>query len=140
MDEGLEIGVQRGNLGASQKGNLLFQMAHELFIIRLIRLLQGVRQGSGNTGLHLAGGGFGKGENQKLIHIDMVFRILHQPGNPLRQNRRFPAAGCSGKKKISPLHRKGLFLFFCPMITHSISPFSEVGSGLVYSCAGVLVG
>lgn len=38
-DNGLEIGIQRRNLGASQKGNLFFQMADPPFIICFVSFL-----------------------------------------------------------------------------------------------------
>ena len=124
-DNGLEIRIQRRNLGASQEGDLFFQMADPPFIICFVSFLQSVRQSLGNTGFHFAGGGFREGKHQKLINIRMVCRILDQTGNPFRKDRCFSAAGGSRKKKILPSHRKGFFLFFCPVVTHGISPFSE---------------
>ena len=112
--QGLEKGIQRGNLGAGKEGDLPLQMAHQRPVLGGGGLVQLAGESRGHAGLHFTGRRLREGEDQKLIDIGMILRVLHQADDPLCQDRSLPAPRSGGEEKISISYLQGFFLLWCP--------------------------
>ena len=104
--------MDRADLGVMQQGALLLQM-HIAGILRQLFLQRGA-----DSFFHFSGSRPCKGNNQKLIQIDRMFRIRNQRQNTLYQYRGFPGTGRSRNKKIFSSQADDCLLFFRPFHAH----------------------